>query len=380
MQRRAFLTTAALGSTTAITLGSGQAFGQATDSDIGGKLPTLQWRMATSWPKKLDILFGGAETICRRVSDMTQGRFTITPYASGEIASGLDVLKVVSEGSVECGHTASYYYTEQVPALAFGTNVPFGLTTAQQNAWLYYGGGLEAMHKLYQPFNIINFPAGNTGVQMGGWMRRRLDTLADFQGLKMRIPGLGAQVMSRLGVEVKVLAADEIAPALIHGAIDAAEWNNPYDDEKIGLTKAAPYYYYPGWWEPGATYELQINQSQWDALPLQYQEALKTAAAEVNTTMPARYNAKNGKVLAKLQHGDLELVAFTPEIMQAAYQISFDLYTEYAAQDPAFRKIYEQWNQFRQEIYTWNRVNELSFDTFVMSRFQQTSLTQNTLG
>ena len=378
MQRRAFLTKAALGSTTAIALESGRVYGQATDSNASRTLPTLQWRMATSWPKKLDILFGGAETICRRVSEMTQGRFTITPYASGEIAPGLEVLNLVSEGSVECGHTASYYYTDQAPALAFGTNVPFGLSTTQQNAWLYYGGGLEAIQKLYQPFNIINFPAGNTGVQMGGWMRRRLDSLADFQGLKMRIPGLGAEVMKRLGVDVKVLAADQIAPALIRGDIDAAEWNNPYDDEKIGLTKAAPYYYYPGWWEPGATYELQINQSQWDALPLQYQEVLKTAAAEVNTTMPAHYNAKNGKVLAKLQQGGLELVPFASEIMQAAYKVSVDLYAEYAVQDPAFREIYDQWTQFRLQIYSWNRVNELSFDTFVMSRFQNTHAHQNT--
>ncbi|MEO1386817.1 MAG: TRAP transporter substrate-binding protein DctP [Cyanobacteria bacterium J06634_6] len=373
MKRRSFLQDSAkkvaLGTTSAALLGAcSQTQAVVTPPTTGtSSLPTLQWKMATSWPKKLDILFGGAERLCRRVREMTDGRFSITPYASGELAPGLNVLDVVSAGTVECGHTASYYYVDKNPALAFGTTLPFGLNAAQQNAWLYHGGGLKAIQELYKPFGIINFPAGNTGVQMGGWFRKQIDQPGDLTGLKMRIPGLGGKVMKRLGVDVQVLSADEIAPALLAGTIDAAEWNNPYDDDKIGITKAAPYYYYPGWWEPGATYELQINQAQWDALPIAYKEALKAAAAEINTTMPAEYNAKNGNSLKRLKQGGTQIVPFNQAILTAAYTETTRLYEEYANSSADFRRLYHQWKAFRAQVYSWNRINELSFDQFVMA-------------
>lgn len=365
MKRRLLLSQGALASTLLLPACSRTLPSTDTTAAITTQLPEIQWKMATSWPKKLDILFGGAERIAQRVREMTQGRFSIVPYASGELSPGLKVLDVVSEGTVECGHTASYYYVDRDPALAFGTNVPFGLTAHQQNAWLYYGGGLEAMQKRYQPLGIINFPAGNTGVQMGGWFRKRIEQPTDLVNLKMRIPGLGGEVMKRLGVQVQVLSADEIAPALLENKIDAAEWNNPYDDDKIGITKAAPYYYYPGWWEPGATYELQVNLEQWKALPDAYQAALKAAAAEVNTTMPAEYNAKNGKLLQRIQQSSTEVLPFNRDILEAAYAETIQLYADYAAQSQSFREIYDQWQQFRKQIYSWNRINELSFDRFV---------------
>lgn len=377
IKRRSFLSQAVSGSTGAIALSAAtlaacrQTQSATPAANITGiTLPNIQWKMATSWPKKLDILFGGAERLCQRVRDITQGRFSITPYASGELSPGLEVLDVVSDGTVDCGHTASYYYVDKDPALAFGTNVPFGLTVHQQNAWLYYGGGLEAIQKRYEPFGIINFPAGNTGVQMGGWFRKRIDTTADLNGLKMRIPGLGGEVMKRLGVDVQVLSADEIAPALLDGVIDAAEWNNPYDDNKIGLTKSASYYYYPGWWEPGATYELQVNLSQWKALPEAYKAALRSAAAEVNITMPAEYNAKNGDMLQRVQQSGTTVLPFSDEILEAAYEATTQLYEEYAAATASFREIYAQWRQFRAQIYRWNLINELSFDQFVMQSAQ----------
>ncbi|MEL6160188.1 MAG: ABC transporter substrate-binding protein [Cyanobacteria bacterium J06623_5] len=375
MKRRIFLTDAfkksALGiaaGTASATLATSCRETSAIETSPSGSpaLPTIQWKMATSWPKKLDILFGGAERLCRRVRGMTNGRFSITPYASGELAPGLKVLDVVSEGTVECGHTASYYYVEKEPALAFGTTLPFGLNTAQQNAWLYYGGGLDAMRKLYEPYGIINFPAGNTGVQMGGWFRKQINQPADLNNLKMRIPGLGGEVMKRLGVSVQVLSADEIAPALLADTIDAAEWNNPYDDNKIGITKAAPYYYYPGWWEPGATYELQVNRQQWDALPTVYQEALRVAAAEVNTTMPAEYNAKNGKELQRIKQNGTQVLPFDRVILESAYQETQKLYEEYANSHQSFSALYSQWKTFRTQVYSWNQINELSFDRFTM--------------
>ncbi|MEL6854143.1 MAG: ABC transporter substrate-binding protein [Cyanobacteria bacterium J06607_13] len=375
MKRRLFLTDtckkAALGlaaGTASATLATScrQTSATETPPPNASTLPTIQWKMATSWPKKLDILFGGAERLCRRVREMTNGRFSITPYASGELAPGLKVLDIVSEGTVECGHTASYYYVEKEPALAFGTTLPFGLNTAQQNAWLYYGGGLDAMRKLYEPYGIINFPAGNTGVQMGGWFRKQINQPADLTNLKMRIPGLGGKVMKRLGVDVQVLSADEIAPALLADTIDAAEWNNPYDDNKIGITKAAPYYYYPGWWEPGATYELQVNREQWDGLPTVYQEALRVAAAEINTTMPAEYNAKNGRELKRIKQNGTQVLPFDRVILEAAYLETQKLYEEYAGSNEAFNTLYSQWKDFRAQVYSWNKINELSFDRFAM--------------
>ena len=375
MKRRSFLqnsaSKAALGmSSTALLIACGQTQtveqSTAVAQTVITSRPILQWKMATSWPKKLDILFGGAERLCRRVRDMTDGRFSITPYASGELTPGLNVLDVVSAGTVECGHTASYYYVDKNPALAFGTTLPFGLNTAQQNAWLYYGGGLQAIQALYKPFGIINFPAGNTGVQMGGWFRKQIEQPNDLNSLKMRIPGIGGQVMKRLGVDVQVLAADEIAPALLDGSIAADEWNNHYDDDKIGITKAAHYYYYPGWWEPGATYELQINQAQWESLPTAYQAALKTAAAEITTTMPAEYNAKNGHGLQRLKQNGTQVMPFNQEILTAAYAETTQLYEEYADSSTDFHRLYTQWKQFKAQIYSWNRINELSFDQFVM--------------
>ncbi|NEQ70661.1 MAG: ABC transporter substrate-binding protein, partial [Symploca sp. SIO2D2] len=250
MKRRKFLNHTALGAaTTAALVGCSGSSNTQTASTTD--LPTLRWKMATSWPQSLDTIFGGAETVCQRVSDMTGGRFTIKPFAAGEIVPGTQVLDAVQAGTVECGHTASYYYIGKNPALAFATSIPFGLNAQQQNAWLYHGGGLEAIQKIYSDFGIINFPAGNTGAQMGGWFKREIKSLADLQGLKMRIPGLGGKVMDSLGVNVQVLPGNEIFLALDRGAIDAAEWVGPYDDQKLGLNKAANFYYYPGWWEPG---------------------------------------------------------------------------------------------------------------------------------
>ena len=296
---------------------------------------------------------------------MTGGRFTIKPYAAGEIVPGLEVLDAVQNGTVECGHTASYYYVGKNSALAFGTSMPFGLTAQQQNSWLYHGGGLEAMQKVYADFNVINFPAGNTGAQMGGWFKREVKSLADLKGLKMRIPGLGGEVMSRLGVNVQVLPGGEIFLALDRGAIDAAEWIGPYDDEKLGLNKAAPFYYYPGWWEPGATLEVQVNKSQWDKLPQEYQEVFKTAAMEANLNMLAQYDALNRNSLTRLLDSGTKLVAYSPDILAAAQKASFEIYEENAAKNPTFKEIYQQWNEFRSSVSQWNKINQLSFANFV---------------
>jgi TRAP-type mannitol/chloroaromatic compound transport system substrate-binding protein len=373
MQRRSlvkFLSRGAVTTTGVALVGGCQA--QKTQSTANkpeiADLPTVQWQMATSWPPALDTIFGGAQVLAERVAALTGGKFTITPRAAGEIAPALEVLDVVSQGAVQCGHTAAYYYIGKSPALAFGTTVPFGLTAQQQNAWLYEGGGLKQLQEIYaKKFNVIQFPAGNTGTQMGGWFRREVSTLADLKGLKMRIPGLGGQVMAKLGVTVQTLGGGEIFQALQTGAIDATEWVGPYDDLKLGLNKIAKFYYYPGWWEPGATLEMQVNLNAWNKLPPQYQEVIKTAAYESNATMLARYDARNNEALQSLLSSGTQVRPYSEEILQAAEQAAFALYDDFAAKDADFKAVYEPWKQFRDRIYAWDKLNQGSFTNFVYS-------------
>jgi TRAP-type mannitol/chloroaromatic compound transport system substrate-binding protein len=373
MQRRSlvkFLSRGAVTTTGVALVGGCQ--GQKTQSTANkpeiADLPTVQWQMATSWPPSLDTIFGGAQVLAERVAALTGGKFTITPRAAGEIAPALEVLDVVSQGAVQCGHTAAYYYIGKSPALAFGTTVPFGLTAQQQNAWLYEGGGLKQLQAIYaKKFNVIQFPAGNTGTQMGGWFRREVSTLADLQGLKMRIPGLGGQVMAKLGVTVQTLGGGEIFQALQTGAIDATEWVGPDDDLKLGLNKIAKFYYYPGWWEPGATLEMQVNLNEWNKLPPQYQEVIKTASYESNATMLARYDARNNEALQSLLSSGTQVRPYSEEILQAASKAAFALYDDFAAKDADFKAVYEPWKQFRDRIYAWDKLNQGSFTNFVYS-------------
>ncbi|MCW6034967.1 TRAP transporter substrate-binding protein [Spirulina subsalsa FACHB-351] len=365
MKRRQFVQSSAIAGTTAAALVACQANPSGSPSTDSTSLPQLQWRMATSWPQSLDTIYGSAEAFCQKISDMTGGRFTITPFAAGEIVGGLEVLDAVQSGAVECGHTAAYYYIGKSAALAFGTTVPFGLNAQQHNAWLYSGGGLEAMQKIYADFNIINFPAGNTGAQMGGWFKREVNTLSDLQGLKMRIPGLGGKVMERLGVNAQVLPGGEIFLALDRGTIDAAEWVGPYDDEKLGLHNAAQYYYYPSWWEPGAALEVQVNKTAWERLPKEYQAIFKAASYQVNLEMLARYDRLNQEALERLLAGGTQLRSFSPEIMAAAQRVAFEIYAETANSDATFKEVYEPWREFRDKILQWHKINELSLTNFV---------------
>jgi TRAP-type mannitol/chloroaromatic compound transport system substrate-binding protein len=378
MNRREFMTSMATKAAggAVIGLAAGCSFGatpavqeaqQAIAQDAS--LPEIKWEMATSWTPAVDILFGSAQLFADVVRALTSGKMNITPRAAGELAPGTQVLDVVAQGAVPIGHTASYYYIGKTPATAFGTTVPFGLTAQQQNAWLYAGGGLELMQQLFaEKFNVIPFPAGNTGMQMGGWFRKEINTVADLQGLKMRIAGLGGQVMAKLGVNVQVLPAGEIFQALQTGAIDAAEWVGPYDDEKLGLNTVADYYYRPGWWEPGSSLEVNINLDEWNKLPELYRFAIESAAAQANMVMLSRYEAANDIALANLVATGSQLREFSPEIMTAAYEVWLGLVDEFSAQDADFKAIYEQWNAFRSSIYNWNKTNEFAFTSFVFNQ------------
>ena len=374
MERRKFLTKTALGAIGATAVGactSQSTKPQNTDpATTNLSQPSIRWRMATSWPKSLQILFEAADLLCQRVNKMTNGNFVITPYAAGELTEGLKVLQAVQDNTVECGHTASYYYLDYGSALAFGTTLPFGLTASQQNAWLYYGGGLEAMRKLYADLGIINFPGGNTGTQMGGWFKQEVHTIADFKGLRMRVPGLGGKILQRLGVEIQSLPGNRIFTALEQNIIDAAEWKNPHADQTLGLNKVAPFYYYPGWWEPGTSYEFQINLAEWNKLPLEYQEIFQAAATDVNTKMLAKFNAVNGKVLGQLVLTGTKLLPFSSDILQASYQEAFTMYEEMATEDEDFRNMYLQWQKFRKQIYAWNNINESVFANFALNNLK----------
>ncbi|MGF1537065.1 MAG: TRAP transporter substrate-binding protein [Elainellaceae cyanobacterium] len=339
---------------------------QATASPSAPSGPRVEWRMATSWPPSLDTLYGTAQHIAQRVEQMSGGRFTIEVSAAGELVPGLQVLDAVQAGTVQCGHSAAYYYTGKSPALAFATAVPFGLTARQQNAWLYEGGGIDAINQVYSGFNTVAFPAGNTGVQMGGWFKRSIATVADLQGLKMRTAGLGGEVLSRLGVTVQALPAGEILLALDLGTIDAAEWVGPYDDEKLGLHKTADYYYYPSWWEPGASLDLMINLQAWEQLPPDYQDILKTAAASANAKCLADYDVLNPLALSRLIQQGTKLEVFSDDILAACREQSTAVLEELAGQDAAFKTIYGPWKAFRDRLQTWHGLGEASLNGFAV--------------
>lgn len=334
--------------------------------------PRLRWRMATSWPVSLDTIYGGAKLVAERVRELTGGRFSIRPYAGGEIVGGLQVLDAVSNGTVEMGHTASYYYIGKLPTLAFDTTLPFGFNARQQYAWQMYGGGNDLLNKeVFADFNIHSLPAGNTGCQMGGWFRKPIDNLQALNGLKMRIPGFGGKVMARMGVNVQNLAAAEIYPALERGVIGATEWIGPYDDEKLGFYRVAKHYYAPSWWEPSTQLSLYISTKAWNSLPKEYQQAVKTAAAEANQDMLAKYDARNPQALKRLIDKGVKVETFSQDIMQAAQGHANDIFDEIGKKEPTWRKVFDNWVKFRNTEWAWFNANEMKYQNFA---FPQASL------
>jgi TRAP-type mannitol/chloroaromatic compound transport system substrate-binding protein len=382
VERRDFLKLAGMGAAGALALG---ACGNSSDEGDGqvstgnddldsalqaGDLPELNWEIATSWPTSLDTIFGGAQIFAERVTAMTGGRFTMTARAAGELVPGLEVLQSVQSGAVQGGHTASYYYVGLAQVNAFGTALPFGLTARQQNSWLYDGGGLDLMQQIYRDrFGVIQFPAGNTGVQMGGWFNKEINSLADLQGLRMRIPGLGGQVMERLGATVQVIPGGEIFQSLQTGAIDAAEWVGPYDDTKLDFQSVASFYYYPGWWEPGPSLEVQFPVAEYDALPEEYQAIIQTAAKQANVDMMSKYDALNPPALADIvENTDVELLPFPDDVMRGAEEASFELFDENAAADTDFASVLENWTAFRRGIRAWHSLAESAYQNYQSQR------------
>src|SRR5215212_626108 len=357
MKRRSFLKKAA----------AGLAVGSVAAPAIAQSSPTVQWRMATSWPKSLDTLYGGAELVGKRVAEITENKFQIRVFAAGEIVPALQVLDAVQAGTVECGHTAPYYYFGKDPAFAFGTALCFGMNARQQQAWWHFGGGKEAMAPLFKDYGCVSHLAGNTNCQMGGWWRKEIKSVADLKGVKMRIGGMAGLIMAKLGVVPQQLGAPDIYPSLERGTIDAAEWVGPYDDEKLGFNKVAKFYYYPGWWEGGPELSLLVNEKKWAELPKHYQSAVEAACAEANVHMVARYDAKNPDALKRLVGSGTQLRGFPRPVMEACEKAAFELYDELSEKSPHWKRIYPAWKKFRDEQYQWFRVAEFGFDSFAYS-------------
>jgi len=326
-----------------------------------------RWSMVTSWPTALDTIYGGATNTAKFLNQITNGEVQVDVYPAGAQVGGLEVYDAVSSGAFEMGHTASYYYIGKDPTQAFFTTVPFGLNAQQMNAWLETGGGQDLWDELNAKDNLIAFAAGNTGVQMGGWFNKEINGAADLQGLVMRIPGLGGQVMSAAGANVQVLPGGEIFLALERGTIDAAEWVGPYDDEILGLNKAAKFYYGPGWHEPGPTLGTYVNLDTFNSVPEYIQEAIRTASKAANLQMLADYDAKNGPALQRLIAAGTEVRVFPTDYLKALEGHMNDIHAKNVADNAFYSKVHDAFMTFRDQVRDFHKIGEYAFMNYVYS-------------
>jgi TRAP-type mannitol/chloroaromatic compound transport system substrate-binding protein len=357
MKRRQFIKAAGVGLATA-----------GVASPAIAQAPTIRWRLTTTFPKSLDTLYGACDMFSKVLAEISDQKFLVQVLGPGEVVPAFQVVDAVSDGTVEMGNTASYYYIGKDLAFAFGTAVPFGLNTRQMNAWLTYGDGLQLLNELYKNYNMLAFPFGNTTAQMGGWFRKEINTVDDLRGLKFRVGGLAGQVLAKLGVVPQQIPPADIYPALEKGTIDAAEWVGPYDDEKLGFAKIAPYYYYPGWWEGSANGFLYVNIAKWNELPKVYQQMVTTAAGYVAGDLVAKYDVRNAQAIRRLVAAGAQLRPFSPEILDASLKATGELFTDVSAKNPLFKKINDSMTAFRNEQYQWQQVCESTYDNYMISR------------
>jgi TRAP-type mannitol/chloroaromatic compound transport system substrate-binding protein len=357
MKRRDFLTKAGAG----VALGSVAAAAQAQSEGV-------KWRYATMWPKSLDAMHGSAENWAKRVTAITGGKFEIRTFAAGEIVPPGSVFNAVQDGTIEAGHVLSSFFFGKDTALGFDAGMPFGLNARQQAAWMYDGGGLQLMRDVFKKYNIIQFPVGNVGVQMGGWYRKEIKSVADLKGLKFRIGGIGGAILSKLGAVPQQIPPSDIYTSLEKGTIDAAEWIGPYDDEKLGFLKVAPYYYYPGWWEGCANGFLYINVGKWNELPKPYQAMITTACALAAGDLTAKYDAYNARSIKRLVANGAQLRPFSAEILDASFKATNELYAEIGAKNEKFKKLHDSMMAFRNEQYQWHQVCEATYDNYLIRK------------
>jgi len=362
LDRRSFLTkagVAGVGAASAATLAA---------PAIAQSMPKINWRLTSSFPKSLDTIYGGAEVLSKRLSEATDGNFTLQVFAAGEIVGGLQAADAVSDGVVEAAHTVGYYYFGKDPTWALPAAVPFSLSARGTNAWHYHGGGIDLYNEFLADKNIYALPGGNTGTQMGGWFRKEINTVEDLKGLKFRVGGFAGKVMEKLGVVPQQIAGGDIYPSLEKGTIDGAEWVGPYDDEKLGFFKVAPYYYYPGWWEGGPTVHFMFGKKAFEELPKAYQSMLRSICQGVDADMLQKYDYKNPTAIKSLVAQGAQLRPFTPEVLDACFKAANEVYAEMSANNPAFKKIWESIKAFRSENYTWAQIAEYNYDTFMMMK------------
>ena len=356
MKRRTFLKKG--GTTVAAAAGAALALGApAVHAN-----KSFNWKMVTTWPPHFPVMGEGAEEFARLVEEMSEGRLRIQVYGAGELVPALQTFDAVSQGIVEMGHGASYYWAGKAPATQFFAAVPFGMNAQQMNAWLYSGGGLALWEELYAPFNLVPMPAGNTGVQMGGWFNKEINGITDIKGLKMRIPGLGGKVIARAGGSAILSAGGEIYTNLDRGVIDATEWVGPYHDYLMGFHKVAKYYYYPGWHEPGTVLELIINKGAFERLPKDLQAVVRSAAYQSNVAMLSEFEAKNNSYLQKLitEHKVL-LKRFPDDVLKSFKKYTSEVLNEVTAKDKMSRKVYDSFSRFQRNVSKWADVSEVAY-------------------
>ncbi len=358
MERRSFVRSAGLAGVLAAGAAPAIVHAQAN----------IRWRLASSFPKSLDTIFGAAELFAKKVGEMSGGKFQISVHSGGELMPAFGVVDGVQNGTVEIAHTAPYYFVGKDVTFALGTAIPFGLNSRQMTAWMLEGNGLKLMREFYSNYGIVSFPGGNTGAQMGGWYRKPIKSLADLKGLRFRTVGVTGQVLERLGVVVQALPGAEIYQSLEKGTIDAAEWVGPYDDLKLGFNKVAPHYAYPAFWEGGPQLDFFVGQKAFAALPAEYKSMVEAAAMMAHVDMQAKYDFKNPTALRQLVAGGTKLFRYPKDAMDAAFKASNALYSEISAKNPAWKKIYEDFVKFRADQNLWARFAEAGFDGYMQSQ------------
>ena len=328
----------------------------------------IRWRLSSSFPKALDTIFGAAEVFSKQVKAMSGGKFEISVHAANEITPAFGVVDAVQGGSVEMAHTAPYYFFGKNEVFGLGCAVPFGLNSRQMSAWMFEGNGLKLMREFYAKYNIVNLPGGNTGAQMGGWYRKEIKSLKDIKGMKMRIGGFGGKVLERIGGVPQNIPGGEIYSALEKGTIDSAEWVGPYDDQKLGFFKVAPFYYYPGWWEGGPELDFFINDKAWNGLSAENKAILEAAASHAHVDMQAKYDYRNPIALKELVAKGAKLRPFSNDVLAAAFKAAMELYDELSAKNPDWKKVYADYSKYRADANLWFRFTEAKFDSFMQSQ------------
>ena len=383
MERRSFLKKAGIAAVSAAAAATGIAGcakkEETTSAEESSKAPavvpktTVEWKMVTTWPPNLPVLQTGAERFAQRVEEASEGRLKIKVFAGGELVPPLGVFDAVSDGTAECGSGASYYWAGKIPAAQWFSAVPFGFNAQGINAWLYSGGGLQLWEEIYAPFNVIPRPQGNTGVQMGGWFRKEMKSINDYKGLKMRIPGLGGKVIAKAGGTVVLLAGSEIFTSLERGVIDATEWVGPMHDLRMGFYKAAKYYYYPGWHEPGTCLEAIFNKKAYEALPKDLQVILDAVAMETNLWSLSEFEAGNGAALQELitKH-KVNLLPFPEDLLASLRALAEETLEEEANKDANSRKVHEAFKTFKKQVGVWGSVAENAYYNVIADKYKLT--------